>query len=53
MKYITISDYSGKTGMKIGTITKRIRNNNALSGISKIEKVGRFYLLFPKRGISL
>lgn len=47
-KYITPTEYAAMHGKKIQQVTKRIRDKGELQGIAKIEKVGRFYLLYPR-----
>lgn len=45
-KYATPSEYATERGISLQAVTKMIRTKNELPGIKKIEKVGRFYLLW-------
>ena len=48
-KYITPSEYAATQNppVTLQAVTKMIRAKNELPNIRKIEKVGRFYLLYP------
>ena len=46
-KYITPIEYAKNRGITLSAVTKMIRTNGALPDVRKIEKVGRFYLLYP------
>ena len=42
---ITPSEYAKMRGITLQAVTKRIRDNRSLNGVSRVEKFGRFYLL--------
>lgn len=49
IQYITPKDYAATNNITLQAVTKSIRTKGKLTGISRIEKVGRFYLLYPDR----
>ena len=48
---ITPKEYADSRGISLQAVTKQIRLNRSLPGISKYEKFGRFYLLTPYRNM--
>lgn len=44
-KNMTPTEYGEAIGLKLNAITKALRENRQLSGVEKVSKFGRFYLL--------